>query len=125
MNGADYERELKGILEDAGYFVTRSAGSHASDLTVVNKKTGSVMILEVKSFTGTAFSVRRKAEDLQQWREIMRMVDEMPAVAIRYALRRKRENGDPWRLIDPALLEKPYHWDGELNILYRGSSAHS
>jgi len=112
VDGAGYERELMHILRANRNFVVRSAGSHQCDLIVVSLRTGAVMILEVKSFTGGVFSVRRKAADLEQWHEILNLIKELPSfITVRYALRQKSGKGDQWRFISPAVLEKPYHWD--------------
>lgn len=115
MDGAKYERELMDILRGMGNFVVRSAGSQSTDLVVISLRTAAVMIVEVKSFTGNVYSVRRKKKEFEQWQAIMNLIKELPSfVTVRYALRQKGGKGAPWRLISPAVLGKPYHWDAPI-----------
>ena len=122
-NGAKYERDLMDLLRGAGYLVTRSAGSHSVDLTVTNRY-GHTMVLEVKSFDGDTFSVRKKAETVEQWEEMLAISKDFRTVTVRYALRPKglKSTADPWRFIGPERLGKPYHWDTpQLNIMRAAS----
>jgi Holliday junction resolvase len=115
VDGAKYERELMDILQAAGNFVVRSAGSHNTDLVVISLRTGAIMIVEVKSFTGNVYSVRRKKKEFEQWQAIMNLIKTLPSfITVRYALRQKSGKGAPWRLISPAVLERPYHWDAPI-----------
>lgn len=119
VNGSKYERDLMKLLRSAGYLVSRSAGSHSVDLTVTNHY-GHTMVLEVKSFHGGIFSVRKKAETVEQWEDMLAISKDFKAVTVRYALRPKGlvATADPWRFIGPERLEKPYHWDTpQMNIM--------
>lgn len=126
MDGAKYERELMDILQALGNFVVRSAGSHNIDLVVVSLRTGAVMIVEVKSFTGNVYSVRRKRKEFEQWEAIMNLIKVLPSfITVRYALRQKGGRGAGWRLISPAVLAKPYHFDAPIAFDIRAPSTSS
>lgn len=55
-SGSRYEYQLKNILEDYGWFVTRSSGSNGVDLVALHPLYHG-LIIEVKSVSGNAFYI--------------------------------------------------------------------
>jgi Holliday junction resolvase len=109
------ERRLKKLLESGGYHVVRSAGSQAVDLVAVNRKNGDSLLIEEKEFWGKTFSVHKTKAYLDQWKEMLKIQEEMNGhTGVFYALRKKGQN--EWRFVRPDALVKPYHWNqGESN----------
>lgn len=115
MSFADYEREFKEMKEAQGCYVVRSAGSLAVDLVIYDPKTNTWSLVEVKSIKPSVFTVRKKKENVDQWKEMLRLVKAYPKVKTYYAIRKKgiRTDGDKWaawRLVKPKDLVKPFHW---------------
>ena len=103
MSASQYERDYKHQLEARGWTVFRSAGSLAIDLIALKGKL--IMLIEVKSFSGDVFSVRKRAKTLLQWYEMLKLNKKFP---VYYALRKKGQK--TFRLVNPGILKKPYHW---------------
>ena len=134
MTGADYERELKGILsgdqstlmattrrftleERAGYFLTtkrhvlvvRGAGSLGFDLVALRGTWA--FPIEVKSslVERIGFSENaRVTEQIAAYRRECAAADVLPL----YAFRLKRANGDPWRLFAGLYAADPIPTEG-------------
>ena len=112
MSSSSYEREFKKILIMRGWTVFRSAGSLAVDLVAlksVGRKTLPylviVMLVEVKSFKGDTFTIKKTKRMLAQWRDMLKLAKKFD---VRYALRMKGQKS--YRLVEPKDLFKPYHW---------------
>lgn len=104
------ERKLKAKLESKGYHVVRGAGSQGVDIVAINKKTGDALLLEEKEFWGNSFSVRKTAKTLIQWKDMLKLQEEMNGHSgVFYALRKKGQND--YILVRPDALSKPYHWN--------------
>ena len=103
------ERKLKAKLEALGNHVVRGAGSQGVDLVAINKKTGDALLLEEKEFWGNTFSVRKTKKTLLQWKDMLKLQQEMNGHSgVYYALRKKGQND--YILVRPDILKKPYHW---------------
>lgn len=114
MSGSQYERDFKRILESRGWTVFRSAGSLAVDLVALRSIVLAMpphphvtvaMLVEVKSFKGDVFTVRKTKRMLRQWEDLMRLAEKFDVF---YALRKKGQK--TFRLVKPSKLDKPYHW---------------
>lgn len=115
MTASGFEREFREMLEAKGRFVIRSAGSLAVDLGSWNPETKEFSLIEVKSFKGSTFSVRKTARNLAQWKEMLRLAKKYPECRVYYALRKKglpKGKWSSWRIVEPKDLVKPYHWGG-------------
>lgn len=119
MSASQYEREYKHQLEYERWTVFRSAGSLAIDLvaikragqTVADRKT-LVRLIEVKSFKGDVFTVRKTKRMVAQWHEMMKFDKKFETY---YSLRKKGQK--TYRLLKPHALSKPYHWSGKTEYL--------
>ena len=108
MSASQYERDYKHLLEDQGWTVFRSAGSLAIDLVALMRlPSGKIieMLIEVKSFKGDVFTVRKTKRMLQQWHDMMTLAKKFKVF---YSLRMKGQKS--FRLVEPKDLLKPYHW---------------
>jgi len=131
MSSSSYEREFKKILIQRGWTVFRSAGSLAIDLVALKSAKPKTlphltlaMLVEVKSFKGDAFSIRKTKRMLAQWHDMMRLAKKFE---VRYALRMKGQKS--FRLVEPKDLFKPYHWSKNdtpgLTLSEKSSSHHT
>jgi Holliday junction resolvase len=112
MSGSSYEREFKKILISRGWTVFRSAGSLAIDLIALKSVELATppnlvlcMLVEVKSFKGDTFTVKKTKRMKLQWADMMKLAKKFE---VRYGLRMKGQKS--FRLVDPQVLKKPYHW---------------
>jgi len=106
MSASQYERDLKHELEAAGWTVFRSAGSLAVDLIALKEGNPTLILLvEVKSFKGDVFTVRKTKRMLQQWYDMLKLNRKF---VVYYALRKKGQKTFRWKM--PSALKKPYHW---------------
>ena len=80
--GAEYERELKNILERIGFFVIRSAGSFATDLVAI--KNGKMFAIEVKSTKSNPYYIKGYARD--QLKELLKLKNHgiIPIFAVKF-----------------------------------------
>ena len=112
MTGANYERELKTLLESDGWYVVRSAGSLAVDLVALDPENGHTLLLEVKSFTGNAYYTSRRKQTKEQHVEMCKLQKKFNGhVSVFYVLRKKGQK--EFRFVHPSKLVKPYHWNQE------------
>ena len=108
MSASQYERDYKHQLEAEGWTVFRSAGSLAVDLIALKRLPSGkivVMLIEVKSFKGDVFTVKKTKRMLGQWHDMMKLAKKFKVF---YSLRMKGQK--TFRLVDPKDLLKPYHW---------------
>lgn len=138
MNGSQYEREFRSILEadepllervtkscsvmekenyfrvvDRPFAVIRAAGSLGVDLVAVR---GDISFLvEIKTSSANTLHFSTMAGKLQQQAESMKALCEKTATLPLYAYRLKRHRGDSWRIftVDHATLQ------GRLRILHQ------
>lgn len=138
MNGSQYEREFRSILEadeqllrkitkscttiekenyfrviDKPFAVIRAAGSLGIDLVAVR---GDVSFLvEIKTSSSSTLHFSTMAGKLQQQAETMKNLCERTATLPLYAFRLKRHRGDSWRIftVDQKTLQ------GRLRILHQ------
>jgi Holliday junction resolvase len=108
--GSLYERQFKHLLEDAGCFVVRSAGSLAIDLVAVREVNGRQMtfLIEVKSFKTKRFYSTHDQKTKDQWVEMKRLEKRfwkngMGTVLVYYALHKKNKG---WAIASPSNLDK-------------------
>jgi Holliday junction resolvase len=107
MSASQYERDFKHQLEAEGWTVFRSAGSLAIDLVALRTRDGRTeeMLVEVKSFKGDTFSIKKTKRMKAQWADMMKLSRKF---TVRYALRMKGQK--TFKLVKPEELRKPYHW---------------
>jgi len=108
MSASQYERDYKYQLEAEGWTVFRSAGSLAVDLIALKRLPSGkiiVMLIEVKSFKGDVFTVKKTKRMLAQWHDMLKLAKKFKVF---YSLRMKGQK--TFRLVDPEALVKPYHW---------------
>ncbi|MBS3778243.1 MAG: Holliday junction resolvase [Candidatus Thermoplasmatota archaeon] len=138
MNGSQYEREFRSILEadetllekitkscsamekenyfrviDKPFAVIRAAGSLGVDLVAVR---GDISFLvEIKTSSADTLHFSTMAGKLQQQAESMKAICEKTATLPLYAYRLKRHRGDSWRIftVDHTTLQ------GRLRILHQ------
>ena len=119
MTGANYERELKTLLESNGWYVVRSAGSLAVDLVAIDPENGHTLLIEVKSFKPNTFYTSKCKQTKDQWKEMCNLQSKFNGhVSVFYALRKKGQTD--YHFVHPNKLSKPYHWnrgevDGEIH----------
>jgi len=114
MSASQYERDYKHQLEREGWTVFRSAGSLAVDLIALKRLASGkiiVVLIEVKSFKGDVFTVRKTKRMLAQWHDMMKLAKKFE---VYYSLRKKGQK--TFRLVKPKDLFKPYHWSKKTNF---------
>jgi len=88
----NFENELRGILEDHGKIVIRSAGSMGeADLVMINPITDQYTLIECKSISHHIYYISNTKKDQKQWHEIKNKVIKN-GIKMVYAVRYKKQN---------------------------------